>query len=86
MTSSPLSTSIDKVRIQDAIPRLLDALSKLSGHVDSTPSTSIDVSSNSKQRGGGGDDVASSTAGGSEEYIAASLVENEHETTTTEKV
>ena len=83
LTSSSLSTSIDKVRIQDAIPRLFDALSKLSGHVESTTtsssssSTSVDVSSNNKQRGGG-DDVASSTAGGSDNsksMTAASMVE-----------
>jgi hypothetical protein len=68
LTSSSLSTSTDKIQIQDAIPRLLDALSKLSGHVNSTSaaSTTAVVSSN-KQTGGvilRSDDVASSSGGG----------------------
>ena len=68
LTSSSLSTSTDKIQIQDAIPRLLDALSKLSGHVNSTStaSTTAVVSSN-KQTGGvilRSDDVASNSGGG----------------------
>jgi len=55
--------SPDKIRIQEAIPRLLDALSKLSGGIASSEvGLSSSLSSSSKRKGGGGESGSTTTS------------------------